>query len=86
MLRRVVWYKFTDFSDMLAASIIRAIALMMETASTKMSENFCQTTRRNKPEDSHLHTRRRENLKSHITKILQEVITVGVALAGIAHP
>jgi hypothetical protein len=27
--------------------------------------NFCQTTRRYKPEDSHLHTRRRENLKSY---------------------
>jgi hypothetical protein len=27
--------------------------------------NFYQTTRRNNPEDSHLHTRRRENLKSH---------------------
>jgi hypothetical protein len=27
--------------------------------------NFYQTTRCNIPEDSHLHTRRRENLKSH---------------------
>jgi hypothetical protein len=27
-----------------------------------------QTTRRNIPEDSHLHTRRRENLKSHLIK------------------
>jgi hypothetical protein len=26
-----------------------------------------QTTRRNNPEDSHLHTRRRENLKSNLT-------------------
>jgi hypothetical protein len=52
-----------------AASIIRAglIALMMEAASTsEMSVNFYQTTRRNNPEDSHLHTRRCENLKSHI--------------------
>jgi hypothetical protein len=47
----------------LAASII---ALMMEVASTsEMSVKFYQTTRRNNPEDSHLHTRRRENLKSH---------------------
>jgi hypothetical protein len=29
------------------------------------SANLHQTTRRNNPEDSHLHTRRRENLKSH---------------------
>jgi hypothetical protein len=41
---------------MLAASIIRAIAL---------SVNSYQTTRRNNPEDSHLYTRSRENLKSH---------------------
>jgi hypothetical protein len=40
-------------------------ALMMEAASTsETSINFCQT-RRNIPEDSHLHTRHRENLKSH---------------------
>jgi hypothetical protein len=40
--------------------------LMMETASTsETSANFHQTTRRNNPEDSNLHTRRRENLKSH---------------------
>jgi hypothetical protein len=40
---------------MLTASIIKA--LMMEAASTSI--------RRNNPEDSHLHTRRDENLKSH---------------------
>jgi hypothetical protein len=39
----------------------------MEAASTfEMSVNFYQTTRPNNPEDSHLHTRRRENLKSNI--------------------
>jgi hypothetical protein len=32
MLRRVVWYKFTDVSEVLAASIV-SIALMMEAAS-----------------------------------------------------
>jgi hypothetical protein len=42
------------------------IALMMEAAVTsEKSVNFYQTTRGNNPEDSHLHTRRRENLKSH---------------------
>jgi hypothetical protein len=49
------------------ASITKAIALMMEAASTsETSVNFYQTTRRNNPEDSHLHTHRRENLKSHM--------------------
>jgi hypothetical protein len=42
------------------------IALMMEAASTSQtSVNFYHTTRRSNPEDSRLHTRRRENLKSH---------------------
>jgi hypothetical protein len=40
---------------------------MMETTSiSETSVNFYQTTRRNNPEDSHLHSRRRENLKSHL--------------------
>jgi hypothetical protein len=43
------------------------IALMMEAASTsEMPVNFYQTTRRNIPEDIHLQTRRRENVKSHL--------------------
>jgi hypothetical protein len=40
---------------------------MMDAASTsETSVNFYQTTWRNNLEDSHLHTRRRENLKSHM--------------------
>jgi hypothetical protein len=35
-------------------------------STSETSENFHQTTGRNNPEDSHLHTRRRENLKSHL--------------------
>jgi hypothetical protein len=27
---------------------------------------FCETTQRSIPQDSHFHTRRRENMKSHI--------------------
>jgi hypothetical protein len=43
------------------------IALMMEAASiSKTFVNFYQTTRRYNPEDNHLHTRRRENLKSYL--------------------
>jgi hypothetical protein len=63
MLRRGVWYKFTDILEVFAASII---ALMMEAASTsETSVNFYQTTWCNIRKDSHLHTRRSENLKSH---------------------
>jgi hypothetical protein len=40
----------------------RFIALMMEAVSTSETlVNFCETTRRNIPEDSHLYTRRHEN-------------------------
>jgi hypothetical protein len=47
----------------LAASNI--ITLMMEEASTsETSVKFYYTIRRINPEDSHLHIRRRENLKS----------------------
>jgi hypothetical protein len=57
LLRRVVWQNFTGVSEMLAASIIRAmmealIAVVMEAASA--SE---MSIRRNNPEDSHFHTR-----------------------------
>jgi hypothetical protein len=49
----------------LAASII-SIALMMEAASTpETSVNVYQTTRRCNPKDNHLHSRRREKLKSY---------------------
>jgi hypothetical protein len=42
------------------------IALMMAAASTSETPvNSCQTTQSNNPEDSHIHTHRRENLKSH---------------------
>jgi hypothetical protein len=51
---------------LMAATIIRAIALMMMAASTsEMLVKFCQTTQSNNPEDSHLHNHHYENLKSH---------------------
>jgi hypothetical protein len=43
------------------------IALMMEAARTSETLVNCyQTTRRYNPEDSHLHTHRRDNLKSYL--------------------
>jgi hypothetical protein len=52
-----------------AVSIIRVIiALMMEAACTsETSVDIQLRTRQYIPEDSELHTRRRENLKSHIS-------------------
>jgi hypothetical protein len=42
------------------------LVLMMEAASaSETSVNFCQTTQHNNPEDSRLHTRSHESLKSH---------------------
>jgi hypothetical protein len=54
---------------MFAASIIRA-GMMMEVAITsETSVNIYQTALHNNPDVSHLHTRRRENLKSHTAKM-----------------
>jgi hypothetical protein len=48
----------------------------MEAASTsETSVKFYQTTRRNNPEDSHLHTHRRDSLKSHIYNLLVFYLT-----------
>lgn len=42
-------------------------ALVMESASTsETSANYYQTTRLNRPEDSHIHFRRREIVKSSL--------------------
>jgi hypothetical protein len=52
--------KFTDVSEVLAA----AHRPDDGGSTSETSVNVYQTTRRYNPEDSHLHTRRRENLKS----------------------
>jgi hypothetical protein len=47
------------------------IALMMEAAGTSETlVNFYRTTRRYNPEDSHLRTHRRENLKSYYIQVI----------------
>jgi hypothetical protein len=65
LLRRVVWWKFTDVSEvlpasaanvleLLGASINRTIILMLgATSAYEMSVKFYQTTRPNAPEDNH---------------------------------
>jgi hypothetical protein len=50
----------------MSTSTIRA---MMDTTSiSETSVNFYQTIRRNIPHGSHLHTRRRKNIKSNLRK------------------
>jgi hypothetical protein len=51
-----------DVSEVLIASII-IIPIMEAVSTSETSVNFYQTARRNIPEDSHPHTRRRENLE-----------------------
>jgi hypothetical protein len=63
MLRRVDWQKITFASNARSASNIRE--MMEATSTSETSVNLYQTTRRNIPEDSHLHNRRREKMKSH---------------------
>jgi hypothetical protein len=51
----------------------------MEAASTsETSVNFYHTTRSNNPEDSYLHTRRRENLKSHSVRTDDAVVEIQI--------
>jgi hypothetical protein len=46
------------------------MAMMMEAARTSETlVNFYQITRRYNPEDSHLHTLRRENLQSYLRRV-----------------
>jgi hypothetical protein len=55
---------------------------MMEAATTsETSVNFFQTTRRNIPEDSHLHTRRRDNLVSYL---VNNIFTTAIACISTA--
>jgi hypothetical protein len=58
MLRRVVWWKFTDVSEVLTAIINRA---NFETSV------YYEATLRNIPEDSHISTHRPENMKSRLS-------------------
>jgi hypothetical protein len=57
----------SDFCGM-CSNLALIIVLMMEAARTSETlVNFYQTTLRYNPEDSHIRTHRRENLKSYIT-------------------
>jgi hypothetical protein len=67
MLRHAVWYTFTDVSDVLTAPITHYPA---EVNTSETSVNFYHITWRNIPEDSHLHTRRREKVKSHQNRVI----------------
>jgi hypothetical protein len=52
----VVWKKFTNVSEDLAATIIRVLIALMEAARTSETlVNFYQTTWHYNPEDSHLY-------------------------------
>jgi hypothetical protein len=65
---------------------IKYIALMMEAARTSETVvNFYQTTRRYNPEDSHLGTHRRENLKSYYIKYSTNLFILTFWICSTAH-
>jgi hypothetical protein len=73
----------TDVLEVLTASVIRAIVLMMEALNTSETlVNFYQNTRRNSPENSHLHTRHHDNLKSHMTSVFGMKVRSQTQLKG----
>jgi hypothetical protein len=50
---------------------------MMEAVSTSETwVNFCEITRRKIPEDSPLHTRHRQNLKSHFFLLVKYLVLI----------
>jgi hypothetical protein len=56
--------KMADVWDVASCNLVEIAMMMMDAVSiSETSVNFYQTTQRNIPEDSHLHTRRRESLK-----------------------
>jgi hypothetical protein len=55
--------EYTDVSEVSTAFI--TVTLIMEAVRTSETSVYSETTRCYIPERSHLHTRRRENLKSH---------------------
>jgi hypothetical protein len=58
---------WNEYGNKLLNMAVFWVTLMMEAARTSETlVNFYQTTRRNNPEDSHLRTHRRENLKSYL--------------------
>jgi hypothetical protein len=60
-------------SEDLSASIIIIIIITLMMVAARSSEtlvNFYRTTRRYNPEDSHLRTNHRENLKSYYSRML----------------
>jgi hypothetical protein len=62
VLRHVFSQKLTDVQEVLTDSIIRAIKTV---STSETSVSLHKTTRYNIAEDGHLHSRRRENLRSH---------------------
>jgi hypothetical protein len=62
------------------------IALMMEAARTSETlVQLYQTTRCYNPEDSHLHTNRRENLKSYFVTVVTSFATLGMSVVNSLH-
>jgi hypothetical protein len=70
MLRRVALVR-TDVSEELSAPFIRATRIgeqgttLAETSNRRAMRRYTRATRRNIPEDTILHSHRRENLKSY---------------------
>lgn len=64
----VVWYKFTDVSEELAASTIKA--MMEATCISETLVNFNLTTQCYNPDDGHLDTHCHKNLRSCHTIVL----------------
>jgi hypothetical protein len=75
MLHHVVWKKLTDVSEVHNAPIIRAI-MMDDVSTSETLVNLDHAMQCNIPEDSHIHNRCCENLKSHTVYTLTFTLTL----------
>jgi hypothetical protein len=77
--------KMVVFWVVAPCSLVEVYRRMVEAASTsETSVNFYQTTRRNNPEDSHIHTRRRQNLISQLSHyVLQHLLETSLYILNI---
>jgi hypothetical protein len=68
-----------DVSEELTASIFKTMSVlrMQAVSCSETSVSVYETTRRNIPEGSQLHSRRHENLKSHIPSLVDDYQSFG---------
>jgi hypothetical protein len=81
----VVLWKYTDVSEVRTTFIMREIIALMEAVRLSETSGYLhKTTWRYIPESCNLYTRRGENLKSHNTTNIFEILNAKISRLNIA--